>query len=287
MTSNTASGCVAHGGNRHTEEQESEQRLALRLCRIKHKILVMSGKGGVGKSTIAANIAVSLAVSGKKVGLLDVDFHGPSIPTLFGLQGHRAIPGQDGLLPVEAAGVRIMSIAFLLDRHDDAVIWRGPMKAGAIKQLLSEVDWGELDYLIIDSPPGTGDEPLSVCQTIKDADGAVIVTTPQEVSLADVRRSITFCRQLDLPVLGIIENMSGFMCPKCGEVVNIFKTGGGEALATQTNINFLGRIPLDPNIADSGDAGEAYIQKFAQSEISAIFARIVAPLADIAESHRR
>lgn len=286
MTGNTASGCAAHSGSQHAREDEGERKLKLCLGRIRHKILVMSGKGGVGKSTIAANIAASLAASGKKVGLLDVDFHGPSIPTLFGLQKHRAIPGRDGLLPAEAAGVKIMSIAFLLDKHDDAVIWRGPMKAGAIKQLLSEVDWGELDYLIIDSPPGTGDEPLSVCQTIKEADGAVIVTTPQELSVADVRRSVTFCRQLAMPVIGIIENMSGFVCPKCGETVNIFKTGGGEDLARQADIRFLGKIPLDPHIAESGDAGEAYISKFAQSEVSSIFARIIAPLMELSHSGR-
>ncbi|MDO9541428.1 MAG: Mrp/NBP35 family ATP-binding protein, partial [Kiritimatiellia bacterium] len=202
-----------------------------RLEQIKHKIIVLSGKGGVGKSTVAVNVAVSLTLAGKRVGLLDVDIHGPSIPKMLDLEDTRISVRDEIMLPVEKDGLKVMSIGFLLQNRDDAVIWRGPMKMGVIKQFLKDVDWGELDYLVIDSPPGTGDEPLSVCQLVKNADGAVIVTTPQDVATNDVRKSINFCRQLNLPVLGVVENMSGFVCPKCGELTAIFKTGGGERMA--------------------------------------------------------
>lgn len=265
------------------KEEDLEIRLAERLNFIRHKIIVMSGKGGVGKSTIAVNTAVSLAASGKRVGILDVDFHGPSVPVLLGLQDYKAMPGRNGLVPAVVGGIKVMSIAFLLKGNDDAVIWRGPMKMGAIKQLLAEVEWGELDFLIIDSPPGTGDEPLSVCQVIKDIDGAVIVTTPQEMSLSDVRRSINFCRQLSLPILGVIENMSGFICPKCAEVINIFKTGGGEKMAAEMKVRFLGCIPLDPDIANAGDEGKAYIEAYQESQTASIIANILAPISSLPE----
>lgn len=260
------------------EQYLERQQLAQRLCQVKHKILVLSGKGGVGKSTVAVNLAVSLSLAGKRVGLLDVDFHGPSIPKMLRLEGAHVMTEDKTLLPVELGDLKVLSIGFFLQHVDDAVIWRGPMKMGAIKQFLKDADWGELDYLVIDSPPGTGDEPLSVCQLIEDADGAVIVTTPQEVALADVRKSISFCRALKLPVLGVIENMSGFVCPKCGQVTDIFKTGGGERMAAEMGVPFLGRIPLDPGIGEACDAGAPYVHHYAQTETAKAFLRVVQPI---------
>ena len=204
--------------------------------RIAHVVVVLSGKGGVGKSTVAVNLATTLAKVGRRVGILDVDVHGPSVPTMFNLAGiHLGIV--DGkVAPAESCGVKVVSIGLLLDDPDSAVIWRGPAKAGVIKQLVEEVAWGDLDYLVVDCPPGTGDEPLSVIQTLKPVDGAVIVTTPQDVALVDVRKSITFCAKLNVPVLGVVENMSGLLCPHCGELVNIFKSGGGEQMAAEMGV---------------------------------------------------
>ncbi|MEN6537762.1 MAG: Mrp/NBP35 family ATP-binding protein, partial [Bryobacteraceae bacterium] len=194
------------------------------LRRIKHKIVVLSGKGGVGKSTVAVNLAVSLGLAGNKVGILDVDIHGPSVPKMLHLEDHRLESNGQKLIPAEVGNIKAISIGFLLQGADDAVIWRGPRKAGLIKQFVEEVNWGDLYYLIVDCPPGTGDEPLSVIQALGNTDGAVVVTTPQDVALVDVRKSISFCQQLGLPVLGVIENMSGFVCPHCGEVADIFKS---------------------------------------------------------------
>jgi Mrp family chromosome partitioning ATPase/predicted Fe-Mo cluster-binding NifX family protein len=260
------------------EEFLDQQALEERLHHIRHKILVLSGKGGVGKSTVAANLAISLALSGKKVGLLDVDIHGPSIPKMLKL-GDATVQMKNGAIqPVEKAGLKVMSIGFLLRDRDDAVIWRGPMKMGVIKQFLKDVEWGDLDYLVVDSPPGTGDEPLSVCQLAAPVDGAVIVTTPQDVATADVRKSITFCRQLDLPVLGVVENMSGFVCPKCGTVTDIFKTGGGERMAADMGVPFLGRIPIDPAIGQACDDGTPFVYHHSRTETAKAFERIVTPI---------
>ena len=259
-----------------SEEDFSERReLESRLCRIRRKLVVLSGKGGVGKSTVAVNIATALQMAGKRVGLLDVDIHGPSIPTMLGLQGAVLQNGPDGLLPVDADGVKVMSLGFLLPDPDQAVIWRGPLKMGAIKQFLKDVAWGDLDYLVIDSPPGTGDEPLSVCQLIGSVDGAIIVTTPQKVSAVDVRKSISFCRELRVPVIGVIENMSGFACPACGTVTAVLREGGGRRIAEDMGVPFLGSIPLDPKIAESCDAGRAYIRDFADSPTARIMRDIV------------
>jgi ATP-binding protein involved in chromosome partitioning len=261
------------------EEFEDRRKLQSRLCRIKHKIIVLSGKGGVGKSTVAVNLATALTLSGKRVGLLDVDFHGPSIPTMLGLEREKIQGSEDGLLPIDIGGLKVMSLGFLLQNQDDAVIWRGPMKMGVIKQLLKDVAWGDLDYLIIDSPPGTGDEPLSVCQLIGVLGGAVIVTTPQKVAAVDVRKSITFCRRLQVPVLGVVENMSGFVCPKCGEITQIFLSGGGKRIAEDMNVPFLGSIPVDPKIAESCDSGQAYIRYYAASPAASIMRDIIQPIA--------
>ena len=272
--------CSANARKNGESAQDFAERCQLesRLCRIKHKIVVLSGKGGVGKSTVAVNIATALQMAGKRVGLLDVDIHGPSIPVMLGVEGMSLQDGPDGLFPVDAGGIKVMSLGFLLPDPDQAVIWRGPLKMGAIKQFLKDVDWGDLDYLIIDSPPGTGDEPLSVCQLIGKLDGAVVVTTPQKVAAVDVRKSITFCRQLGVPVLGVVENMSGFVCPKCGEISNVFRSGGGRRIAESMKVPFLGSIPIDPAIAISGDDGHPYVRAFAASPTAEIMRGIVAPL---------
>jgi len=239
------------------EDQRVEQDRMIQhsLSLIKRKIVVMSGKGGVGKSTVAVNLAVALAAQGNKVGLMDVDLHGPSVPTLLGIQGRRLVSGFDRIMPFNYTdNLKVLSIANLIDEKDEAVIWRGPMKAGAIKQFISDVEWGDLDYLVIDSPPGTGDEPLTVAQAVLGGE-AVVVTTPQEVSLADVRRCIRFCSRVGMPVLGIIENMSGFLCPHCNREVTIFKKGGGEQGAHAMGVPFLGSIPIDTAIVLSSDEG--------------------------------
>ena len=219
----------------------------------------MSGKGGVGKSTVAVNLAVALAMEGHSVGLLDVDFHGPSVPVLLGLEEKRPVMNGDYIVPVEIGGLKVMTLGFFLETTDTPVIWRGPKKISVIRQLLAGVEWGALEYLIFDAPPGTGDEPLTVCQMIPALTGAIIVTTPQKVALADVSRSLSFCRELKVRVLGMVENMSGWVCPRCGEVTNMFTTGGGEQLARKFGTPFLGRIPLDPGIVASGDEGKPFI----------------------------
>jgi ATP-binding protein involved in chromosome partitioning len=266
------------------EQFEEQQKLQSRLCRIRHKVVVLSGKGGVGKSTVAVNLATSLASAGKRVGLLDVDIHGPSVPTMLGLEQERVVGNEDSLFPVALGNLKVMSLGFLLASQDDAVIWRGPKKMGVIKQFLSDVEWGDLDYLIIDSPPGTGDEPLSVCQLIGNLDGAVVVTTPQKVAAVDVRKSITFCRQLQLPVIGVVENMNGFTCPKCGEVTQILSSGGGRQIAADMGITFLGAIPIDPRIAEAGDKGKAFVQHYAETPTAKLMQDIIQPIIDLDES---
>lgn len=260
------------------EDYQDRQELGRRLCQIKHKVIVLSGKGGVGKSTVAVNLAVSLSLAGKRVGLLDVDIHGPSIPKMLHLEGEPVLNEGNIILPIEVGDMKVLSIGFFLRSTDDAVIWRGPMKMGIIKQFLKDTEWGELDYLIIDSPPGTGDEPLSICQLIEHADGAVIVTTPQDVSVADVRRSISFCRQLALPVLGVVENMSGFVCPHCGDKTAIFKTGGGERMANEMAVPFLGRIPIDLQVTEACDAGTPYVHRYARTETAKAFEHVIQPI---------
>jgi Mrp family chromosome partitioning ATPase len=266
------------------EEFARRQKLQANLCRIKHVFFVLSGKGGVGKSTVAVNLALTLGMNGFKAGLLDIDLHGPSVPTLLGLADAKAKTVNGLIQPIALSSqVSVMSIAFLLKGSDDAVIWRGPMKAGVIEQLLSDVEWGPLDALIVDCPPGTGDEPLSIVQTVGKADGAIIVTTPQQVATADVRRSISFCQQLDLPVLGVIENMSGFVCPHCDKTTDIFAAGGGEAMAADMGVPFLGRIPIDPELMTAGDQGVPYVQKFGQRPAAKAFFAAIDPLLGILE----
>jgi len=244
-----------------TDQEKQKKAIEERMAHISHTILVLSGKGGVGKSTVAVNLAVELARDGKDVGLLDVDVHGTSVPGMLGLDGQKVIYNGEAIVPMEfTANLSIMSVGFLLQDRGDAVIWRGPMKYHVIRQFISDVEWGKLDYLIVDCPPGTGDEPLSVAQLVGGANaGAVVVTTPQRVSVDDVRKSVQFCHKLDMKVHGIIENMSGFVCPHCGNTVNIFDTGGGEALAKEMSIPFLGSIPIEPGLVTSCDLGQPYI----------------------------
>ncbi len=278
QTCGDASCSAAHRMDGESDKDFDErQQLQASMCRIRHKIVVLSGKGGVGKSTVAVNLAVALLQAGRSVGLLDVDVHGPSIPTMLGLEG-AAVHGDDGtLVPVDADGLKVLSIGFFLRSPDDPVIWRGPMKYGVIRQFLKDGEWGDLDYLIVDSPPGTGDEPLSVCQLIGEMDGAVVVTTPQRVAAVDVRKSINFCRQLGVPVLGVVENMSGFACPRCGEITPIFRAGGGRQIAEDMDVPFLGSIPIDPVIAEACDAGRAFIRHYAASPTAAVMQGIIRP----------
>jgi ATP-binding protein involved in chromosome partitioning len=248
------------------------------LSKIKRKILVMSGKGGVGKSTVATNVAMGLAKKGYQVGLIDVDLHGPDICRMLDLKEKLITEKGEKpkLLPPMKYNdnLKVISLEYLMENRDEAIIWRGPLKIQAIRQFIGDVDWGELDYLVIDAPPGTGDEPLSVAQTIKDVN-ALIVTTPQEVALADVRKSISFCRHVKINILGIVENMSGFICPHCSETVEIFGTGGGKKVALEYSLRFLGRVPMDPQVVMGGDSGKPYLSSGAGTVATKAFDEIL------------
>ena len=261
------SACASRGSCGEPKEDPVKKALE----HIKHVYIVLSGKGGVGKSTVAANLAIGLAKRGQRVGLLDVDVHGPSAPKIMGLQGQRAMGDGEKLIPLESYGVLVMSTGLILEKPDEPIVWRGPLKAGVIKQFIGEVAWGDLDYLIVDCPPGTGDEPLSICQLIPDATGAVLVTTPQQVATLDVSKSVTFCNQIGIRIAGLIENMSGFTCPHCGEFTPIFKTGGGAKLAEQYGIPLLGKLPIATEIGESGDEGEPFVAKYADSPAGKAF----------------
>lgn len=251
------------------------QRIQEKSATIKHKILVLSGKGGVGKSTVAANLAWALALRGSRTGLLDADINGPTIPLLMGLAGQRFRV----LEPVAVLEqLQVMSIAFLLDDPDTPTIWRGPLKGGVIRQFIADVEWGPLDYLVVDLPPGTGDEPLTVGQMFPDADGGVIVTTPQEASLSVCRKAINFLRALKVPVLGVIENMSGFVCPHCGQRTDVLMSGGGEEMATHMGVPFLGRVPLAPEIAALGDQGQPLLGPASPEAVRLAFSAVVEEL---------
>ena len=242
--------------DKKAQMQAQDQAVSEALKSFKHKILVMSGKGGVGKSTVAAYLSVGLSRRGFKVGLMDVDLHGPSIPRLLGLKGSiTASAGSKKGIPLKYSdSLEVMSIEALLGDRDTATIWRGPLKIGVIKQFISEIEWTHADYLIIDCPPGTGDEPLTIAQTIPDTK-AIIVTTPQEISLSDVRKSINFCQQVHMQILGLIENMSGLICPYCGKTIDIFKSNGGVITARKAGLKLLGSLPLEPDIVQEGDNG--------------------------------
>jgi len=246
------------------------------LKKIKHVLIIMSGKGGVGKSTVAANLAVALSMRGYETGLMDVDIHGPNIPKMLKIEDAVITGDENGLFPVIVPPhLKVMSMAFLLQDRDSPVIWRGPMKMGAIKQFIGDVKWGELDYLIVDLPPGTGDEPLSIAQLIPKADGSIVVTTPQEVALLDSRKSVNFSKSLKLPVIGIIENMSGMICPHCGERIDLFKVGGGKKAAEDLDVPFLGSVPIDPKVVISSDDGMPIVLLDSDSEAAKAFVDIV------------
>ncbi|MDP8233809.1 MAG: Mrp/NBP35 family ATP-binding protein [Candidatus Saelkia tenebricola] len=246
-----------------TDQKEiiaQEKRLKKNLFNIKHKLIVLSGKGGVGKTTIAVNLAYGLALKNYKVGILDVDIHGPNIAKMLGIEEKKLAGSELGMEPVEVLpNLKAVSLALLLENKDQPIIWRGPLKMITIKQFLSDVNWGSLDYLIIDAPPGTGDEPLSVCQLIPGIDGAIIITTPQDVAVLDSRKSVLFTKALKVPAVGIIENMSGFLCPHCKKEIDLFGTGGGEKAAIDLGVPFLGRIPIEPEIVKFGDSGKPFI----------------------------
>lgn len=259
------------------EEKEVHERARLKAAMdlIKQKFMVLSGKGGVGKTSVAVNLAVALAQEGFEVGIMDADIHGPNIPKMMGVEEKRMVGNQDGILPIKTkSGVKIMSVAFLLQNRDDAIIWRGPLKHTLIKQFLGEVFWGALDYLIIDLPPGTGDEALSTAHLIKNVDGAIIVTTPQDVALLDARKSITFLHKLNIPLIGVVENMSGFTCPHCNKEIDIFKVGGGEKTAQEMNVSFLGKIPLDPQMVICSDSGAPFVAQNPDSKAGEAFHKI-------------
>jgi Mrp family chromosome partitioning ATPase len=261
-----------------------QDELEVRMMLIRHKVLVLSGKGGVGKSTVAVNLATALAAAGRRVGLLDVDLHGPSIPSLLGLH-YDPRPGSAG--GIAPAPVRddlwAMSIQFFLQEDDDAVIWRGPRKYSAIREMLGAVDWGHLDCLVVDAPPGTGDEALALVELLGSDAGAVVVSTPQRVAVNDVRKALRFCEALRLPVLGVIENMSGFVCPSCGETTDIFLSGGAESMAGAAGVPFLGRIPMDPAVVQAGERGVPHIEAFADSPTAAAFSAAIGPLLTLTE----
>lgn len=267
--------------DRSAEREEQEGRLKASMDRIKHKIVVLSGKGGVGKSTVAANLGMALArrEPAGRVGVLDADITGPSIPKMLGVRGQRLDVGLPGVFPaIGPLDMRIVSMDFLLASDDTPVIWRGPLKSMAIKQFLADVVWGDLDFLVVDLPPGTGDEALTIMQSIPNIGGVVIVTIPSEVSQIVVKKAVTFTRKLNAPVLGIVENMSGFVCPKCGTETSIFRTGGGQKIAEQLGVPFLGKIPLDPRICEDSDAGTPFIIQHSDSPAAVAFMKIVATI---------
>jgi Mrp family chromosome partitioning ATPase len=271
---------------RKAQMERQAKEIEERLHHIKNKILIMSGKGGVGKSSVAAYLSVAMAKRGHKVGLMDVDLHGPSIPRLLGLKGDIRPAGNEGkMLPVRyLPNMEVISIEILLGADkDSSVIWRGPLKGGVIRQFIADIEWMDLDYMIIDSPPGTGDEPLTVAQTISDAK-ALIVTTPQEISLADVRKSIHFCRQLDMEILGLVENMSGLKCPYCGKIIDIFKRRGGQLTAEKEHLRLLATLPFEPEVVNEGDAGDISLLDNDSFSITQEFNKMVDKIEKLTES---
>src|SRR4030042_597447 len=269
-TCNQSSSC-----SQQEKEVHAQERLKSKLSNIKHRIMVMSGKGGVGKSTVSTNLAVALSLDGFNVGLLDADIHGPNIPKMLGIEFSHVEGSGQGMIPVEVfPNLKVISMAFFIGDRDNPVVWRGPLKHNAISQFLGEVDWGNLDFLIIDLPPGTGDEPLSVAHLVKNVDGFFFVTTPQDVALLDSRKSVNFSRMLSIPVIGIVENMSGLICPHCQKQILLFKKGGGETAAKDLKVPFLGRIPIDPEVVTDCDRGTPFVMAHPNSEAAKSFIEI-------------
>lgn len=256
--------------------KDSRSLIKENLKEVRNIIMVMSGKGGVGKSTIASNLALSLAKKGYKVGLLDIDIHGPNLPLMLGVdKEHMEVSKDNRIEPVIINdNLKLASMGFLLPDKKEAIIWRGPLKMKVIEQFLKDIQWGALDWLIVDAPPGTGDEPLSMAQLVP-ATSAIIVTTPQEISILDVRKSVTFAQKLNLKILGIVENMSGLICPKCGEKIALFKEGGGERVASEMGIPFLGSIPIEPKVVEATDTGMPYITEYPDSSVAKAYKRII------------
>jgi len=247
---------------------------------IGRRVLVMSGKGGVGKSSIATNLAVWLAMQGKSVGLLDIDIHGPSVPKLLGMGSVRLTQEAGLIVPALRGSLRVVSLGFMLQDANTPVIWRGPAKHGVIRQFVDQVLWSSLDYLVVDCPPGTGDETLSVVQVLGRCEGAIVVTTPQDVAIADVRRCLSFCRELKVPIMGVLENMSGLVCPYCGKRIDVFGSGGGEALAGEFQVPFLGGVPLDPELTLRSDAGRPIVEDAPDAPTAQAMARVFESLFD-------
>ena len=269
---------------------EQEKKLRTRMNKIKHKIAVISGKGGVGKSTITVNLAAAFAMHGHvdRVGILDADIHGPSVPKIIGLTGRRLQSGPLGIFPaIGPLGIRVVSMEFLLPDETAPVIWRGPLKMTAIRQFMTDITWGDLDFLFIDLPPGTGDEPLSVAQLLPEMDGVVIVTIPSEVSQIVVKKAVTFARKLSLPIIGIVENMSGFVCPKCGTKIDIFRSGGGKKISEQLSVPFIGSIPIDPKVCEDSDKGVPFIIEHPDSSSSKAFKEIVKRIETFLEGRKK
>lgn len=270
-------GCPSQGSGQDMDARQKQEDAAIKdsLSKIKNKIFILSGKGGVGKSSVSANLAATLSKKGYKTGLMDVDVHGPSIAQMMGMTELLDISEKQLLIPKQVNdNLKVVSVQALMQDRDQAIIWRGPAKTGMIKQFVSSVDWGELDFLIIDAPPGTGDEPLTVVQTIPEAMG-IVVTTPQEVALADIRKSISFCKTVRLKTLGIVENMAGFKCPHCNEPIDLFSSGGGEKTAKSQGLKFLGSLPFDTQVVISGDSGVPMMFKDKENDFTQAFDTIV------------
>jgi len=263
-------------GQTPAEQAAQDKRIKLQLSAIKYPVLVMSGKGGVGKSTVAVNLAWSLSQRGFKVGIMDIDIHGPNVPKMLGIDKLSFGGDESRIEPVRVNDNLVAASLGLIGYHpDQAIVWRGPIKIGLIRQFLADVAWGELDYLIIDTPPGTGDESLTIAQTVHNLAGAVVVTTPQEVSVLDSRKSLDFAKKLNVHVLGLVENMSGFVCPCCNTVTHIFSQGGGKKAAEELAVPFAGVIPLEAGVVGAGDSGKAFLSQYQDGPVADAMNRIV------------
>lgn len=284
-SSQTSSQSASHSADQ--KAAHTEQRLAEKLADIKHKIMVMSGKGGVGKSTVAINLGAAMAGQGLETGILDADIHGPDVPKMLGVDGRPIVGVEHGIRPVEPfPHLKLISMAFFIGNPDNPIVWRGPLKHSAIQQFISDVEWGDLDCLIIDLPPGTGDEALSTAHVLKNVDGSIIVTTPQDVALLDSRKAVNFSKTMSIPVIGIVENMSGLKCPHCGKPIPLFKLGGGEKAALELRVPFLGRVPIDPDVVTDCDNGVPVVVAHPRSPVAEALQKIAASCRAYVESRK-